>query len=307
MAENGTVVYIPGSESDLVRVSRDGQIRVLLAERRRYHALRISPSGDRIAFDAVSSEGRDVWLYAMGTGDVTRATFQRDGHDAEWTWDGRGLYHVSTGAARLDVYRTQLGTTAQAVPQRTAVEVSHTGTRLGRDSVVVTTVPGKEGRGLDIIRFASRATVVDTLLGTSADETYPVVSPDGRWFAYTSDHSGRPESYLRSLDGSDVQLQVSVEGASEPVWAKSGREIFYRAGAQLVAARLNFDPAPTVVDRQALFSVAEFDAAAPHANYDVSPDGSWFVFARRGGSDHIVVLQNVAELARRAARGAAPP
>lgn len=307
VAENGTVVYIPGSESDFVRVSRDGQVRVLSAERRRYHGPRISPNGDRIAFDAVSSEGRDVWLYSMATHDVTRATFQRDGHDAEWTWDGRGLFYVSSVGSRVDVYRTQLGTTARAVPERTAVEVSHTGTRLGRDSVIVTTVPGKEGHGLDIIRLTSRSAVVDTLLGTPADETYPVVSPDGRWFAYTSDHSGRPELYLRSLTGSDVELQISVDGATEPMWAKSGREIFYRAGAQLVAARLRFDPSPAVVDRQNLFSVAEFDAAGPHANYDVSPDGSWFVFARRGGSNHIVVLQNVAELARRAARGAAPP
>ena len=59
-----------------------------------------------------------------------------------------------------------------------------------------------------------------------------------------------------------------------------------------------------MVSRTDLFDVSGYDAAAPHANYDVSPDGSWFVFARRGGTNHIVVLQNVPELARRIARGA---
>ena len=145
---------------------------------------------------------------------------------------------------------------------------------------------------------------MDTLLGTDADETFVVASPDGRWYAYVSDHSGRPELYLRSLGGSDVQLQVSVDGASEPVWSRDGREIFYRAGSKLVAAQLRLGDEPTVVARAELFNVSEYDAAAPHANYDVSPDGSWFVFARRGGANHIVVLQNVPELVRRITRGA---
>jgi serine/threonine protein kinase len=38
-------------------------------------------------------------------------------------------------------------------------------------------------------------------------------------------------------------------------------------------------------------------------HYDVSPDGKRFVLARRGGTHHIVVMQNVHELARRLARG----
>lgn len=304
VSENGTVVYIPGSESDLVRVNRDGQIRVLLAERRRYHGPRISPDGNRIAFDAVSREGRDVWLHSLSTQNVTRATFQRDGHDPEWTWDGRGIYYLSARESRVDVFRTQLGTTSQALPESTVVEVTQTGARFRRDSVVLTTVPGRTGRGLDIVRLTRGSAVVDTLLGTDADETYPVVSPDGRWFAYISDHPGRPELYLRSLGGSDVQLQVSSDGASEPMWSRDGRELLYRAGSQLVSARLTFAPDPGILDRKVLFDVSEFDAAGPHANYDVSPDGSWFVFARRGGANHIVVLQNVAELARRMSRGA---
>jgi Tol biopolymer transport system component/tRNA A-37 threonylcarbamoyl transferase component Bud32 len=303
VAENGTVVYIPGSESDLVRVSRDGQIRVLLAERRRYHSPRISPGGDRIAYDAVSSEGRDVWVYSLATNDLTRATFQRDGHDPQWMFDGKGLYYVGANGPRLDIFRTQLGTTGRAVAESTAVEISYTGERVRGDSTLVTLVAGGIGRGLDVIRLAPRGAVVDTLLGSDADETYAVVSADGRWYAYTSDHSGRPELYVRSLGASDVQLQVSVDGATEPMWSKVGHEIFYRAGSQLVAARLKLDQAPTVVDRKNLFDVSAYDAAGPHSNYDVSPDGSWFVFARRGGTNHIVVMQNVHELARRLARG----
>ena len=303
VAENGTIVYIPGAESDLVRVGRDGQVRVLLEARRRYHSPRISPDGNRVSYDDVSSEGRDVWIYSQGSRDVTRATFQRDGHDAEWTPDGRGLYFLGANGSRLDVFRTQLGTTSPAKPEGMAVEIAHSGSRVRGDSSFLTIVSGRTGRGTDIVRIVPRRPAVDTILGTDADESFVVTSPKGGWFAYISDHSGRPDVYVRSLGESDVQLQVSLDGAQEPVWSRDGTEIFYRAGARLVAAKLKFAPEPQVVSRTDLFDVTGFDAAAPHANYDVSPDGSWFVFARRGGANHIVVLQNVPELARRLARG----
>jgi serine/threonine-protein kinase len=308
VAENGTVVYIPGSESDLVRVSRDGQVRVLLEERRRYHSPRISPNGRRIAFDHVSTAGRDVWIWSEDTGDLTRATFQRDGHDPVWTPDGRGLYYLAGNGTRLDVFRVQLGTTAPPRAESLGVNLSYTGTPLARDLGFLTTVPGSTGRGLDIVRLAPRGREVDTLVASAADETYVVPSPDGRWFAYVSDHSGRPEVYLRALAGTDVQLQVSVDGASEPVWSRDGRELYYRRatskGTELVAAALQLGAEPRVLSRTRLFDISEFDTAAPHANYDVSPDGRWFVFARPDGANHVVVLQNVPELARRIARGA---
>jgi serine/threonine-protein kinase len=309
VADNGTVAYIPGSESDLVRVSRDGQVRVLLEERRRYHSPRISPDGRRIAFDHVSRDGRDVWIWSEGTGDLTRATFQRDGHDPVWGIDGRRLYYLAGHGGRLDIFRTQPGTTAPPQAESTRVNLSYTGTPLGGGAGFLTTVPGNAGRGLDIVRLAPRGSAVDTLLATAADESYVVPSPDGRWFAYVSDHSGRAEVYLRALSGSDVQLQVSVDGASEPVWSRNGRELFYRRatprGTELVAAALQFGAEPRVLRRTRLFDISEYDTAAPHANYDVSPDGRWFVFARPDGANHVVVLQNVPELARRMARGAA--
>ena len=104
-----------------------------------------------------------------------------------------------------------------------------------------------------------------------------------------------------------VPRSTTVDGALEPVWSRDGSEIFYRAGPRLIAAKLQFGPEPSVVSHTTLFDVSGYDTSAPHANYDVSPDGSWFDFARRGGTNHIVVLQNVPELARRMARGAGTP
>ena len=311
VADNGTVIYVPGFANELVRVARDGSLRTLVTEQQRYHSPRISPDGRTVAVDIVRSDGRDVWLHTAGGSELTRATFSRDGHDPVWTLDGRGFYYLAGDGGRLAVFRAQPGTTTQPRPEQIPVEVGYTGTPLAGGRGMLSLVPGRGGRGSDIVRVTPGSAAVDTLVGTTADEAYAVPSPDGRWFAYTSDHSGRGEIYLRSLGGSDVLLQVSLDGGAEPVWSRDGRELFYRrptaSGAELTAAAIQYGTEPRVVSRTRLFDASEFDTSTPHANYDVAPDGRSFVFVRRSGGTHIVVLQNVPEMARRMAAGAGVP
>jgi serine/threonine-protein kinase len=307
VSANGTVAYVPGFNNELVRVSRSGERRVLLPDQRRYHSPRLSPDARRIAYDDVTAEGRDVWINTVGTSEVTRATFHNDGHDPVWTRDGRGIYYLAGNGEQLDVFRIQLGSTNAAAPMGIKGELAYTGSPLpGGELLTEGTGPS---RRLDLLS-ARAGEVPDTVLGTPADESYVVPSADGRWFAYVSDRSGRSEVYVRALRGGDALLQVSADGGTEPVWSRDGRELFYRrgtpTGAELVAARLELGAEPRVLVRSALFDVSDFDAAAPHANYDVSPDG-WFVFARRVGSDHIVVLQNFPELVRRINQTGATP
>ena len=54
------------------------------------------------------------------------------------------------------------------------------------------------------------------------------ISPDGEWAAYMSKQSGRPELYVRPSSGRGVPVQVSTRGGFGPVWAHSGRDLFFR-------------------------------------------------------------------------------
>jgi hypothetical protein len=45
--------------------------------------------------------------------------------------------------------------------------------------------------------------------------------------------------------------------------------------------------------------VDEYDAAQPHANYDITPDGRTFVMVRRSPATHLIVIQSLLELVRR--------
>ena len=52
-------------------------------------------------------------------------------------------------------------------------------------------------------------------------------SPDGRWIAYVSDESGRPEVSVRTLVGSARRIVLSPDGGNQPVWRKDGGELFF--------------------------------------------------------------------------------
>ena len=64
-------------------------------------------------------------------------------------------------------------------------------------------------------------------LQTEFSEEHPQFSPDGRWLAYTSNESGRPEIYVQSFPASSGKWEVSTHGGSHPRWRGDGKEIFY--------------------------------------------------------------------------------
>ena len=118
-----------------------------------------------------------------------------------------------------------------------------------------------------------------------------------------SDQSGRDEVYVRDLAGEQDQVLVSLDGGTEPVWSHDGRELYYRETTQgdpyLVAAGIRTSPALAVTGRKRLFPVGDIVGTAPHAGYDVSPDGKTFVMVRRSPAARIVVIQNLPALVRR--------
>jgi serine/threonine-protein kinase len=66
------------------------------------------------------------------------------------------------------------------------------------------------------------------LIQTMFSERNGEVSPDGRWLAYESDESGQFQIYVRPFPAVDEgRWQVSTSGGRQPLWARSGHELFY--------------------------------------------------------------------------------
>src|SRR5262249_54175027 len=98
---------------------------------------------------------------------------------------------------------------------------------------------------------------------------------------YESDESGRHEIYVRPFPGPGGKWPISTEGGTEPVWARNGRELFYRNGDKMMAA---------AIETKAIFAAAKprllFEGYYRTGiytflqNYDVSLDGQRFLMIK---------------------------
>jgi serine/threonine-protein kinase len=319
VAPNGNVAYIPEEPYSLVFLDRAGSSRLATSERRNFHHPMFSPDGKRLSLDFNSIEGRNVWILGLEEGTLTRASFDRDGHDATWTPDGRFITYIApvTGpdGVTLVLLRKRPGSAESPDTLLASRLLSYSGRWLPDGSALVTTATSlrrgprmsdSAGAGsrtdVAVVRNAGRGPI-EPLVASPFAEWYVGVSPDGRWICFVSDQSGRDEVYVRDLAGEYDQVLVSLDGGTEPVWSHDGRELYYRETTQgdpfLVAAGVRTSPTLAVTGRKRLFPVGDVVGTNPHANYDVSPDGRTFVMVRRSPAARIVVIQNLPALVRR--------
>jgi Tol biopolymer transport system component len=193
-----------------------------------------SPDGRRLALDFNGPDGRDVWLLNVTDGLLSRATFDRDGHDAVWMPDGRALTYTSVRNGLLTLMRTRPGDSQAADVLLSSAQLGYGGVWMPDASALITVANSAEaGSDLAWVRGSGQGPI-EPLLGSRFDEEFPALSPDGRWLAFVSNQSGHNQVYLRSLTGViSNQVQVSLTGGTEPGWSRDGRELFYRTGAGL--------------------------------------------------------------------------
>jgi serine/threonine-protein kinase len=60
-------------------------------------------------------------------------------------------------------------------------------------------------------------------------ETHPGWSLDGKWLAYASSTTGRPEVYVRPYPGPGREIRISTNGGNALSWSRDGRELYYIA------------------------------------------------------------------------------
>jgi hypothetical protein len=115
--------------------------------------------------------------------------------------------------------------------------------------------------------------------------------------AYTSSETGSFQIYVTPFPGPGAATQISVDGGLGAVWTRDGRRLLYQVGGRFViSATLKTSPGFAVTARDTIFR-GNFTPFRPHADYDVSPDGSQLLLVNPSASGQwLVVLNWVAEL-----------
>ena len=127
------------------------------------------------------------------------------------------------------------------------------------------------------------------LIQTRFSDAYPDLSPDGRWLAYASNESNRPEVYVQPYPGPGPRQQVSVNGGTGPAWSRDGRELFYSttpafggqaAMTKMMAVPVTLRPTLTFGTAREIFA-GRYGASAGTRPYDVTADGRQFLMVQQ--------------------------
>lgn len=285
LSKNGTLVYAVGGTSDervLVWVDRQGVEKPLPAPRQRYSTPRFSPDGRRLTLDIPAGPQSNVWTRSnVWTYDLERDVLARVSSDgrsssAIWTPDGKNLI-ISRSE---DSVTNLVSLAADGSGQARKLFPSENAQWAGSWS--------PDGRLLAFMEFNPK-TLGDILVLSPDGEprSRPVVrapstqwggriSPDGRWLAYVSDETGRFEVYVTSFPSGDGKWQISTEGGTEVVWARNGRELFWRNGKRMMVAGIEAQTGFAATKPRPLFS-GYLTGLPGLPEYDVSPDGQRFL------------------------------
>jgi len=281
---------------ELVWLTRQGQrvpaASVARAFRAWYPGLVLSPDGTRAATIIDSDARSDIWVATFASDTLTRLTFAGALSPA-WTPDGSRICFVSSE----EVFCQSADGSGKPMSlfkspgMRNSLQFSADGSRL------VFTSGDTEGNDI-MMATLGPPIEVRPLINTAFRDTWPAISPDGRWIAYTSDESGRQEVYVRPFpDVGRGRWQVSTDGGKMPRWTKHGRELIFRRGPDLAGEFW-----VSAIQPGASFGAGRPTQIAGLANasndYDIAADGRLLATMPARGSDveasrlRIVVVQN---------------
>ena len=273
---DGSLIYLSGGMAELDRimiwVDRKGKTQTLATIRGMSLIFSLSPDGRRLVRS--SGADRDIWVNDLERGGFTRVTSAGNNVNAIWTPDGKRVVY-SSGLPEKNLFWKPADSSGPAQRLTTSANSQFAGS-FSPDAKLMAFAELDPAQNSDIwlLPFdAGSPGRPRSFLQTPFSESNPIISPDGHWIAYQSNESGRFEIYVQPFPEGGKRWQVSNEGGVQPLWAKNGRELFYRNWNKTMAAGVSFQP--------------EFKAATPVllfegnyeivAGFDVAPDGRFLM------------------------------
>ena len=297
VSDDGTLLYrsLPGmdSEARLVWRDREGRRSPLAGGSAQYVEPTLSPDQKRVAVDifdprqsrpqgfGTNGVTSDIWLLDAQKGTASQFTFHPAADfDPLWSPDGSRIVFSSNRRGVLDLYHKRADGTGPeqllfASPVAKHLQASSPD---GRFIVFRTSDPQT---GLDLWRLPLEGDRTPVpLLRTEFNEDQAAISPNGRWFSYTSNASGTPEVYVQDFPSGAGKWRISIGGGGDARWRPDGAEIFYIAEDRRLMA-VAVTPGASFKHGQPipLFDTgvtAQWGAGRNH--YDISRDGRRFLF-----------------------------
>ena len=303
----GPIVYRAGAiprQRQFVWVDRSGRELEKVGEPDDANAFSpsMSPDGHRVALHRIVNRNVDIWWFETGRQVLERFTTAsaNDIHPI-WSPDGSRIIYASLRENVYDLYEGSVTRTGGhelvlATPQgKRATDWSSDGRFILYRSNDPKTGPDIWARSMDGDRKSF------PVVQTEFEERDGQFSPDGKWIAYESNKSGRPEIVVQPFPGPGAESRISTNGGAQVRWSRDGREIFYIAlDGRLMSVSIRIASDGQTIDAAApvpLFA-ARVGAAVQRLSgpqYMVAVDGKRFLMNRLTEETHtspITVILN---------------
>ena len=277
ISQKGSLFYAKQAAADnsnLVWVARAGVETIIPAAPRTYWDPRVSPDGRRVAVN-VRNEAIDIWVYDLDRGGMSRLT-HANGEDETpfWSPDGKWVAYASDRSGQpRSIFKTLAdGSGKEELLWSTAPHTHVDAWSPDSKSILLTVVSATNLPDLWMLNLEAE-TVAKPLLQTAYTERNGRISPDGRWFAYESNESGRLEVYVQAYPELGKKILVSTNGGQQPIWRQDGKELFYRGTDSLMMVGVQPGEILSFTTPKALFRDEYGLKSTNHSGYSVSNDG----------------------------------
>jgi Tol biopolymer transport system component len=275
-SDTGVLVVRPEAQdrSRLVWFDRGGRRLGILGDATDYWQVELSPDDQRLA--AVKhnylSGSFAIWIASVIGGQLEPFSSSRNVLSPVWSPDSKSLYFHS-GSGRRIVRKFVDSTEPEELVETTTSSFATRHISANARALVVENSVGSAGRAIYWRTLDGTSSWRQFASGGTHDE-HPHLSPDGHWLAYASDRTGSAEVYVGEFPDGRA-YRISRAGGQQPRWRADGKELFYIANGDSLAA-VDLTHGLEAPASMVLFQVP-FRRGSEGPLYDVTSDGQRFI------------------------------
>jgi eukaryotic-like serine/threonine-protein kinase len=234
-------------ERILSLLSPEGSFEDLPFPPRLYRNLAVSPEGDHFAMTILEGDRSDLWIGSVDDGSLRRLTFEGFNIEPVWSRDGEWAYFASDRTGPFNIYRKRADGSGESEPIMPGSQHEYPMGFAPDGTLLFSRVSSETGFDLWIAPTGGPSKQRKPLVTGTGHSAHGAFSPDGRWVAYDSSHSGKWTIYLTSIEPETGTWEISSDDfGAAPFWSRDGRVLYYHGPTHLMAVAVALEGRPVL-------------------------------------------------------------